>query len=240
MLYIVSTPIGNLRDISERALDTLKTVDYIFAESPQDCMRLLNAYDIKGKKILKYNDNNKRAISAKLLDILQEHDAAYVTSAGTPGVSDPGQDLVAEARGMGIKINVIPGPSALVSAIAGSGIRARQFTFISFPPKKPGALKRVFEKYRDDETTLVFFESPFRILKTLAVLAHAVPECTVCAAKELTKMFENYFIGTPQQVIDELSSNAKNAKGEFVVIVDFSGASPSPDEEGEEGGFGEE
>ncbi|KKS82710.1 MAG: Ribosomal RNA small subunit methyltransferase I [Candidatus Wolfebacteria bacterium GW2011_GWC1_43_10] len=221
MLFIVSTPIGNLKDISRRALETLRDVDVIIAESPVDSLRLLNAYKISGKEIIKYNDRNKKSALKVILDILKEKNAAYITSAGTPSISDPGGDLVRGAREKGIGINVIPGPSALISAIAASGIRAREFTFVSFPPKKQGQLKNLFNKFKKGEGVLVFFESPFRILKTLGALKEVAPECYLCVAKEMTKMFENYFTGIPEEVIKKLEEKKENQKGEFTIIVQF-------------------
>lgn len=135
MLYIISTPIGNLKDISERALETLRSVKFIIAESPNDSIKLLNTYGIKGKGLFKYNDKNIRSTEKNVEKMLLEGDVAYITSAGTPGISDPGQNLVIIARSLNVEVRIVPGPSALVSAIAMSGIRAKQFTFVSFLPK---------------------------------------------------------------------------------------------------------
>lgn len=221
MLYIVSTPIGNLKDISPRALEILKGVNFIFAESPSDSLRLLNSFEIKGKKIIKYNDRSKKEMESKILPILKENDACYISSAGTPGISDPGADLVNFTRLNGILVRIIPGPSALVSAIAGSGIRARQFTFVSFPPKKQGQLKKLFSEYKEKKEVLVFFESTYRIEKTLNILNEAAPECRVCLAKEITKIFENYLVGVPEEILKQLKDDLKLLKGEFVFVIEF-------------------
>lgn len=221
MLYIVSTPIGNLKDISERALETLRSVDFIIAESPNDSVKLLNAYGIKGKGLFKYNDLNMRQAQSKAEEMLKSGNVAYITSAGTPGVSDPGQELVKMARGLNIEVRIVPGPSALVSAIAASGIRARQFTFISFPPKKPGQLKNLLKNFAEKKEVLVFFESTHRILKTVEAVSEVSPGCNLFIAKEMTKMFENYFTGTAMDVLSQLKSDSKNTRGEFVVIADF-------------------
>jgi 16S rRNA (cytidine1402-2'-O)-methyltransferase len=222
MLYIISTPIGNLQDISTRVKETLCAVGVVFMESPADSKPLLHVLGIAGKKIFKYNEINSKRVLSQALELLRESDCAYISSAGTPGISDPGADLVRAARETGIEVRIIPGPSALVSAIAASGIRAREFSFVSFLPRKEGQLKKLLEKYRDMETVLVFFESPFRIVKTMKLLEVAAPNAFVCAAKEMTKLFENYFTGTPGEVVSMLEANAKNAKGEFTVVVDFS------------------
>lgn len=222
MLYIVSTPIGNLKDISERALETLRSVETIIAESPNDSVKLLNAYGIKGKGLFKYNDRNMKLASVKVEEILKSGDTAYITSAGTPGISDPGQELVNIARKLNIEVRIIPGPSALVSALAVSGIRARQFTFISFPPKKPGQLRNLLKDFSEKKEVLVFFESTHRILKTVEAINDAVPKCRLFVAKEMTKIFERYFLGTPGEVLSQMKLDSKSTKGEFVVIIDFS------------------
>lgn len=221
MLYIVSTPIGNLKDISQRALEILSSVKTIVAESPNDSVKLLNAYGIKRKGLFKYNDLNMKRAQNQIEDILKEGDVAYITSAGTPGISDPGQNLVNTARKLGIETSVIPGPSALVSAIAMSGIRSRQFTFISFPPKKPGQLRNLFKDFMEKKEVLVFFESTHRILKTIEAVKEVSPECHLFIAKEMTKMFERYFSGSPTAVLEEMKESAKIQKGEFVVVADF-------------------
>lgn len=221
MLYIVATPIGNLQDISQRALKTLGDVSYVCAESITDAMRLLNALKIEKKKIIKYNDRNKKVALNQIIEIAKENDVAYITSAGMPGISDPGSDLIAQAQKEGIPASIIPGPSALSSAIAMSGIRAREFTFISFPPKKDGQLKNVLTKYAQEKTVLVFFESTHRILKTLNVLNNNFPSVYICVAKEMTKIFEEYISGTSQEVLDQFAKDPKKTKGEFTVVIDF-------------------
>ncbi|MFA6494997.1 MAG: 16S rRNA (cytidine(1402)-2'-O)-methyltransferase [Candidatus Paceibacterota bacterium] len=221
MLYIVGTPIGNLKDITERALEILRTVPVIIMESPQDSMRLVRAYALPQKEIIKYNERNRKRMEAEVLTVLQEKDAAYITSAGMPGISDPGEDLVRLARAHSVPVNVVPGPSALTAALALSGLPIREFSFISFPPKKEGQLKKLFVEYAERKTTLVFFESPFRIVKTIAALEKTVPDVRVFVAKELTKMFENSFEGMPADVLAQLATSPKNTKGEFVVVVAF-------------------
>ena len=163
-----------------------------------------------------------RSASNKVKEILEKGDVAYITSAGTPGISDPGQELVKIARNSNVGVRIIPGPSALVSAIAVSGIRARQFTFISFPPKKPGQLRNLLKDFEGKKEVLVFFESTHRILKTIEALSEIAPDSNLFIAKEMTKMFERYFSGKPDEVFDEMKKDAKSVRGEFVVICDFS------------------
>jgi len=221
MLYIVSTPIGNLKDVSGRALEVLGRVDIVIAEDVRDALRLLSAYSMRGKRVVKYNDRNKKRVIKGILNLLEHNDAVYISSAGTPGISDPGADLVKAAREAGVEMAVVPGPSALVSALALSGIRAREFTFASFLPKKQGQLKRMLEQHKERKTVLVFFESPYRIVKTLSALGDVAPASFVCVAKEMTKVFERYFTGTPAQVLAQLQESPKNTKGEFTVVVNF-------------------
>ena len=221
MLYIVGTPIGNLKDITQRALEVLRDVPVIIMESPQDSMRLVRAYALPQKEIIKYNERNRKRAEANVLTVLREKDAAYITSAGMPGISDPGGGLVRLARDNDIPVNVVPGPSALTAALALSGLTIREFSFVGFPPKKGGQLKKLFIEYAERKTTLVFFESPFRIVKTITALEQAVPGAHVFVAKELTKVFENSFEGTPADVLKQLTAGAKNTKGEFVVAIAF-------------------
>lgn len=221
MLYIVGTPIGNLKDITQRALEILRDVPVLIMESPRDSMRLVRAYALPRKEIIKYNERNRKGMEARVLAVLLEKDVAYITSAGMPGISDPGADVVRLARDNGIAVNVVPGPSALTAALALSGLAIREFSFVGFPPKKEGQLKKLFAEYAERKTTLVFFESPFRIAKTIAALEKTVPGARVFVAKELTKVFENSFEGTPADVVGQLTAGPKNTKGEFVVVIDL-------------------
>lgn len=223
MLYIVSTPIGNLQDISQRALDVLRSVEVLIIESPQDSLKLLRAYEIPKKEIIKYNDRNKEKVTGRIIELLKKSDAAFLSSAGTPGVSDPGSDLVRAARDQGIKTVIVPGASALAAAIAMSGMRMREFTFISFPPKKQGQLRNFLRSYAEKESVLVFFESTHRIVKSIEAIRDVMPNAHVCVAKEMTKMFEGYIEGTPEEVLEKFFQDQKLTKGEFVVLVDFKG-----------------
>ncbi len=221
MIYIVGTPIGNLKDVSERMKETLEFVDVIIMESPADSKKLLNAIGVRGKKIMKFNDKNAKKVLENIVSDLENKNAAYITSAGMPTISDPGALLVKTAREKNIKVEVIPGPSAVTTAIAGSGILTHEFTFIGFLPKKETHIEKLFRKFSEKESVIVFFESPFRILKAIKILEKISNDSYVCVAKELTKMFENYFTGKPEEIINKLSENSKNTKGEFTVVVDF-------------------
>lgn len=221
MLYIVGTPIGNLKDLSERMRETLASVELIIMESPTDSKRLLQILGITKKEIRKLNDENIRRAIPGLIQEMQKKDVAYITSAGMPSISDPGALLVKTAREKKIQIQVVPGPSAVTTALAGSGILTHEFSFIGFLPRKSGHIEKIFKQYADRDSVLIFFESPFRIVKTITILERVIPDAYVCVAKELTKMFENYFTGTPSHVRAEFEKDKKNTKGEFTVVVDF-------------------
>lgn len=223
-LYITATPIGNLKDISQRTLEVLKSIEIILAESPEITKKLLNHYEIKPKQIIKYNDRNKKKITGQIIEILKQRDAAYLTSAGTPGISDPGADLVKECRQNNIKVIPLAGPSALIAALSISGIQIRLFSFISFPPKKEGQFKNLLKKYAERKEVLVFFESPYRILKTLKIIEKEFPAARIFLTKELTKFFENYFWGAASEIIKILEADPKLLKGEFTMIIDFQNA----------------
>lgn len=221
MLYIIGTPIGNLKDISQRAKGTLHAVDIVIMESPTDSKRLLQILGITKKEIRKLNDENARAVIPGLIQEVQKKDVAYITSAGMPSISDPGALLVKAAREEKIPIQVVPGPSAVTTALAGSGILTHEFSCVGFLPRKSGHIEKIFKQYADRDSVLIFFESPFRIVKTMTILEKVIPDAYVCVAKELTKIFENYFTGTPSEVRAQLEENKKNTKGEFTVVVDF-------------------
>ena len=219
-LYIVGTPIGNLKDITLRALEILKTVPILLVESPNDSRPLLRAYGIQPKRMIKYNDANRRRATPEILKILEAKDAALITSAGMPGVSDPAAELVRECRARGIPVVPVPGPSALSTAIAASGFRG-PFLFIEFFPRKQGEMKILLAKTERDGYKLVFFESPYRMIKTLAVIAECAPAVSVCIGREMTKKFETYLFGKASELQERLQSDRNSLKGEFTVIVGF-------------------
>ena len=219
-LYLVGTPIGNLKDITLRALEVLRFVPVLLVESPSDSRPLLNAYDIHPQKIIKYNDANRHRVTPAILKILKTQDAALITSAGVPGVSDPAAELVRECRARGIPVVPVPGPSALSTAIAASGFRG-PFLFIEFFPRKQGEMKTLLAKTERDGYKLVFFESPYRTIKTLAVIGECAPAVSVCIGREMTKKFETYLFGKASELQERLQSDRNSLKGEFTVIIGF-------------------
>ena len=218
MLYIVGTPIGNLDDITLRALNILNDADLIIVESYNDSIKLLKSFDIHAEHIEVYNDSNKKKVGTKILDIIKGVDSAvYITSAGTPGVSDPGSDLVSLCLDAGVEVLPIPGASAFSTLVSVAGVNKKQLLFVGFFPKKQSKIKKFLDKL-DSDTALIFYESKFRILKSLEVIFNVYPGAHCVIGREMTKKFEEYIRGSVKDVLDEFSSN-KGLKGEFTVYV---------------------
>ena len=217
-LYIVATPIGNLEDITLRAIRVLREVGVIFAEDTRHTRKLLSHYDIHTS--LKRLDAHTEAENASgVIDALSEgKSAAYVTDAGTPAVSDPGSLLASRVRGAGFEVLAVPGPSALTASLSVAGVSANEFLFLGFLPHKKGRQKK-FAEIAASERTVVFYESPHRILKTLQSLADHASERVVTLVKELTKIHEEVLSGTAVELLDELQQHTEKQRGEFVVIV---------------------
>jgi len=216
MLYIVATPIGNLKDITFRAIDTLREVDLILAEDTRRTGILLKRWMIKDKKMLSYNDANKTRRTQEAIKLLREgKDIALVSDSGTPGISDPGFYLIREAIKYNIKISPIPGACALISALVCSGLPTDKFEFYGFIPKKESQKKKFFENLVDK--TVVFYESPYRIVKTLEIMNNVIPDKKIVIARELTKKFEEFIRGTVKGVYRKLKD--KKIKGEVVVVT---------------------
>lgn len=221
-LYVIGTPIGNLQDITLRALETLKSVDLVLCEDTRVTGKLLSHYGISVPK-MSYHANSKISKQDKIIDMLREgKNLALVSDAGTPAISDPGVMLIKEAKealGDDLKVIPIPGASALVSAVSVSGIPSPQFTFYGFLPHKKGR-ETIFKEISESKRTSVFYESPHRIMKTLESLkTHLDPKRTISIGRELTKMFEEIVNGNPEEVFNYFTENEEKVRGEFVVIV---------------------
>jgi 16S rRNA (cytidine1402-2'-O)-methyltransferase len=220
-LYIVATPIGNLEDITLRALRILKEVDYILCEDTRTTQNLLNKYEIK-TKTMSYHAHSTDGKEIAIINLLKNgKNLALVSDAGTPCISDPGVMLVSNIRkefGLQAKVSPIPGPSALISALSASGISSAEFIFLGFLPHKKGRIK-IFNQIKESDKVVVFYESTHRILKTLASLQTYTPKSKVMIAREITKQFEEFVSGTPEELLTYLNDNKVKQKGEFVVIV---------------------
>src|SRR5215204_1868380 len=216
-LFIVPTPIGNLKDITLRALEILKEVDVILAEDTRNTSRLLNHYIIN-KPLSPYHQHNEHKILQHLVDqLLAGKKMAVVTDAGTPGISDPAFLLVRECIKHGVKVECLPGPTAFVPALVNSGLPLNRFTFEGFLPLKKGR-QTLLKQLATEERTMVFYESPMRLVKTLEDFIQYFGEERQCSvSRELTKMFEENKRGTLKEVSEHFKQ--KTAKGEIVIIV---------------------
>jgi conserved hypothetical protein TIGR00096 len=216
-LYVVGTPIGNLKDITFRAIEVLQSVNFIACEDTRRTSILLNHYKIEGKKLLSYYEPKESVQVPKIIKLLEKEDVALVTDAGMPSISDPGYKLIRACIEKGIPVEVIPGPSAVLTALVGSGLPTDRFTFVGFLPKK--GLNNFLEElkaYKD--STIIAFESPNRVLKSLEAIKEVYGDnTTVCIARELTKLHEEYIRGRAVEVLEELSKRGE-IKGEIVIL----------------------
>lgn len=217
-LYIVATPLGNLRDITLRALDTLKNVDLIACEDTRKTRKLLSHYDIH-TTVTSYNEYNRRKKEPYLIDRLKKGEKiALVSNAGTPTISDPGNSLVREAIEQRIKVVPVPGPSALIAALSISGFSGKGFIFGGWVSRKQSKLRRELANFSRLNQPLVIYESPRRLLKTLKVVKEVCGEVELSIARELTKIYEENIRGKVSEVIARLASR-DNIKGEITIII---------------------
>jgi 16S rRNA (cytidine1402-2'-O)-methyltransferase len=214
MIYIVSTPIGNLADITIRAIDTLKSVDLILAEDTRRTGILLQKYNIR-QRMMSYNDINKERRIAELSEQLLTRNIALVSDAGTPGINDPGFCLVRHCVRNNIPITHIPGPSSILAALVPSGLPTDKFCFIGFLPKKEGKKREVLDSL--PRMTTIAFESPYRLLETLEIMSLVIPERDIVIARELTKKFEEFIRGKPKELLEKLKN--RQIKGEIVLVI---------------------
>ena len=217
MLYLVATPIGNLNDITLRALNTLREVDIIASEDTRKTGLLLKHFDISKPQIAFHEYNEQRA-GQQIEDMLKQgKSVALVTNAGTPGISDPGFTLVRRAIAADIDVTMIPGPTALVMALVLSGLPVHSFTFRGFPPRKAGARRRFLEVDKESPHTLIFYESPYRLEGFLKDALEVYGDREAALASELTKMFENVQRGTILSLLESVSKG--KLKGEYIVVI---------------------
>jgi 16S rRNA (cytidine1402-2'-O)-methyltransferase len=217
LLYLVATPIGNLGDITHRALETLREVDVIAAEDTRHSANLLRHFGLH-KPLVSYHQHNEARRTAELIEELAAgRKIAVITDAGLPGISDPGARLLAACIARGLPYTVIPGPSAVLTALVGSGLGMERFTFAGFLPVKSGQRERELRAAAAREETTLFFESPYRLVKTLAACLELLPERKLCVARELTKQFEEFRKGTAGELLAHYTAHPP--KGEIVLVV---------------------
>jgi 16S rRNA (cytidine1402-2'-O)-methyltransferase len=214
-LFVIATPIGNLEDVSPRALRILGEVGAIAAEDTRITSRLLARHAIR-KPLISYRAPVERRGLPRVMAELAKHDVALVSDAGTPTVSDPGQALVRAAWEAGHAVIPIPGPSAVTTALSISGYGGPGFRFVGYLPRKPGEMRRLLEGLADDPRPAVAFDSPYRVRKSLAIIAEAMPLRELTVARELTKLHEQILRGTASQVLAGLS---EPARGEFTLVI---------------------
>ena len=218
-LFIVGTPIGNLEDISSRALQVLRKVQLIASENPSRTQRLLARYGIE-TPMMRYTDayrRKKRQRSAAVLDALQKGDVALVSEAGMPGLADPGFELIAAAQEQGARIVPVPGPTALSAALSVSGIAAERFIFLGFLPRGDSARRTLLSPLVDSPFALVAYESPHRLLDTLTALDELFGDRPMAAACELTKLYEETLRGTPAELLAHFAD--QKPRGEFTLVI---------------------
>ena len=217
-LYMVATPIGNLKDITYRAIEVLENVDVIACEDTRQSAKLLNHYKIK-KHLISIRARNEKIAAPGVVKLLEEgKDVAYVSDAGTPGLSDPGHFLVKAVRDEGFDVIPIPGPSAFGSLVSISSFLGKSVLFEGFLPQKSGKRKKRLEELALREESFIIYESPFRIIKLMEELSEICPKRQILLGREITKAFEEFIQGTPKNVLDKLTTN-NTIKGEFALLV---------------------
>jgi len=216
-LFVVATPIGNLEDITYRAVRVLSEVDLIAAEDTRVTGILLKHYTIK-KPLTSYHKFNIKAKTDYLVGLLKEgKDIALVSDAGTPGISDPGEELVSAAIESNIEVVPVPGPSGIITALSVSGLPTKSFCFFGFLPKKPGKRKKLLESLKDREDTIIIYESPYRLEKCLSDIIQVIGNRELVIGRELTKKFEEFVRGKASEVLEHFKN--KKAKGEVIILV---------------------
>lgn len=219
-LYLVATPIGNLEDITFRAINTLKEVDIIAAEDTRHTLKLLNHYEIS-KPLISYHRHNEDVKSDVLISkLLEGQNVAVVTDAGTPGISDPGEEIVKEAIKNSIEVIPIPGACALINALIVSGLNTKSFAFYGFLPLNKKNREDALNKIKKENKTVILYEAPHKILKTLQDILNVIGDVNCVLAKEITKIHEEYNRGKISEIIDRLGEK-ESIKGEYVLLLDL-------------------
>ena len=214
----MATPIGNLKDITLRSLEILKKVDLIFCEDTRRTLKLLDHYKIEKSLESFFEHNEERKITDALTRIQQGKSIALLSDAGTPLISDPGYRLVSEAIKMGIRVEPVPGPSSILTAVAASGLPIDQFVFVGFLPQKEGKRENFLEKLKSEERTIVAFESPNRLVFSLSSMIKVLGDRQICVAREMTKIHEEFFRGKLSDSIEHFGKQSQ-VKGEITLVV---------------------
>ncbi|MGA2367328.1 MAG: 16S rRNA (cytidine(1402)-2'-O)-methyltransferase [Dehalococcoidia bacterium] len=218
VLYVVATPIGNLEDITLRALRVLGEVQLIAAEDTRTARKLLNRYNIN-TRLTSYFEHNKRMKLPALLGMLDEQDIALVSEAGMPGISDPGYELIKGAIEKGFRVEVLPGSSVVTTAVAASGLAASQFIYLGFLPRKKNEKKNLLMSISEEPRAIVCFESPYRVAATLQAILDALGDRNIAVCRELTKLHEEVFRGT----VSEAARHFAKPRGEFTLVIEGTG-----------------
>ena len=232
-LYVVATPLGNLKDITLRALEVLKDSDLIAAEDTRRTQKLLSAYDLHASMI-SFNENNKHRKLPSLIERLQQgQQVSLVTDGGTPGISDPGKELVREARRAGYPVIPIPGPSALTCALSASGLSGDSFVFLGFLPRRKSRRRKVLQEMKEQNRTLIFYEAPHRIMDLLKEIETILGDREAVLTRELTKMYEEILSGPISELLRQLSD--REPKGEYCLLLSAPESRPGTGQDLSEG-----
>ena len=221
MLYFISSPIGNLNDISLRAIDVIRSSDFLYAEDTRNTKKLLNFINIK-KKCRSFHEHNEDKVLFEIINqIKNSKNVSIISDAGTPAISDPGYKLIRECSQQLIEYTLIPGPSSVISAAVMSGLPTDKFTFFGFVPKKPSDQEICFETIKNDNKTSIFFESPKRLEKTITNLIKVIGKTRrVSICKEMTKLHEQIFRGSISEILEDIKKEKILLKGEIVIVVE--------------------
>ena len=220
-LYIVATPIGNLGDMTPRAIEVLRGVDIIAAEDTKTSMVLLTKFEIKTKLVSNHKFNETGSADYFIKELLNGKNIAVISDAGTPCVSDPGNVLVKKSLENNIEVIGIPGACAAITAVSVSGFEIKSFIFEGFFPRENGEIKKITNKLKNNPGVYIFYESPKRIKKTLGIFCENLNECDICLCNDLTKKFEKIYRGSPEKILEELKNNISAEKGEYTIVVEI-------------------
>ena len=218
-LYIVATPIGNMGDISNRAIDTLQNTDFIICENPNHSRKLMSKFGIK-KKLVALHDHNEEKIIKKYIEEIKTKPVALISDAGSPLISDPGYKLVQNCIKENIFITTIPGASSIISALQLSGLPVNEFAFVGFAPKNKKKIFDFLNSISSEKKTVIMFVSSHKIIQLLEILTKAIPDRKISVCKEITKLNEKIFYGVPLNVLEQVSVDPKYLLGEFVIVID--------------------